>query len=138
MVVNNRLLMNCSCLMDVTFTQFFMYPLLKKAVQPSTLVSPYFPDLSDDLQIPMFVLDRHLHQYQDKMITQVLVQWSHCLWNFLLGKMRKHYSFLVLRLGDKPVLKKGGMLPPVYLPRWRHRLRRRALQEGVFFFQNQL
>ncbi|KAK8461894.1 hypothetical protein SEVIR_1G109033v4 [Setaria viridis] len=51
--------------------------LLKKAVHHSTLVCSEIPDLSHELQVPQFILDRRLHQQQDKMIPQVLIQWSH-------------------------------------------------------------
>jgi hypothetical protein len=41
-------------------------------------------------------------------------------------------NFLEVRLGDKPILKKGGMLPPKYLTLLLRRMRKRSvLQEGT-------
>lgn len=55
----------------------FHVSLLKKAVHPNVLVSSKLPDLSHELQVPFAVLDRRLHQLGNKMVPQVLVQWSH-------------------------------------------------------------
>lgn len=40
------------------------------------MVSPILPDLSHEWQVPQTTLDRRLHQLHNKMVPQVLVQWS--------------------------------------------------------------
>lgn len=61
---------------DCNVYPVFHVSLLKKVVNSSTVVSSELPDLSHEWQVPQLVLDRRLHQLQDKMIPQVLVQWS--------------------------------------------------------------
>lgn len=62
--------------MGCTIHPVFHVSLLKKAVHPTTSVSPELPDLSYELQLPQTILDHRLHQQQNKMIPKVLIKWS--------------------------------------------------------------
>ena len=41
------------------------------------MVSQELPDISNQLQVPQEILDRRLHQHNDRMIPEVLVRWSY-------------------------------------------------------------
>jgi hypothetical protein len=63
----------------------FHVSLLKQAVPPSIIVSKELPDPTNQLQVPISILDRRLRQHHDTMIPQVLVRWSYlpedlCTW----------------------------------------------------------
>uniref|UniRef100_A0A0A9D935 Tf2-1-like SH3-like domain-containing protein n=1 Tax=Arundo donax TaxID=35708 RepID=A0A0A9D935_ARUDO len=50
---------------------------LKKAIGSTTRVNPVLPpESSDSYQVPLSILDRHLHQVGTKAISQVLIHWS--------------------------------------------------------------
>lgn len=51
----------------------------KRAVPQDTAVSSELPDQSNQLQVPLTILDRRLHQQNDTVIPQVLVKWSFLL-----------------------------------------------------------
>lgn len=50
---------------------------LKRAIPSNTPVSSELPDISNQMQVPLKVLDRRLRQHQQTMIPQVLVRWSY-------------------------------------------------------------
>jgi hypothetical protein len=65
-----RLPVNCS------IHPVFHVSQLKQAVPLTATVSPALPDPENELQVPLEILDRRLHQQRDSMIPQVLVRWS--------------------------------------------------------------
>jgi hypothetical protein len=50
---------------------------LKRVVSSITTVSSELPDVANELQVPMEIIDRRLHQHQNTMTPQVLVHWSY-------------------------------------------------------------
>jgi len=54
----------------------FHVSLLKKAVSPLHSVSPSLPDTTDELQVPIAVLDSRLHRLPDKTVPELLIHQS--------------------------------------------------------------
>lgn len=50
---------------------------LKKAAPQSITVSTELPDHTNQLQVPLAILDRRLHQQNDTVTPQVLLKWSY-------------------------------------------------------------
>jgi hypothetical protein len=62
--------------MIATSTPFSMSPNSNGLFHLQASVSNELPDPADELQVPIAILDHHLHQQHDTMIPQVLVRWS--------------------------------------------------------------
>jgi hypothetical protein len=50
---------------------------LKRVIASTHSVCPDVPDVSNNLQVPLEILDRRIRYHNNKMVQQVLVRWSH-------------------------------------------------------------